>query len=141
MRKSFFALLVLVFTFLFSQNITFGQTAFLEALNSCNPYTQEGMLSHKGVMYNIVISLKKLKDGKCQYKESISQINKVNTLTCKFNETQINYITDSMKRFYSTFEEEIAKNRIYEAKLTTNGEIFQEILINKTYCTIEESSK
>ena len=62
-------------------------------------------------------------------------------LTCEFNQTQQDFIANSMTRFSDMFKKQIEKNRIFEAKLTTNGEVFQKYLANPQYCKITHSKK
>ena len=82
-------------------------------------------------------------DGKlsCIYKEKIFQGKNYQLLTCEFTQNELNYISNSMQRFNDTFRVQIAKNRIFEAKLTTNGEVFQKYLANPSYCKITHSKK
>ena len=130
--------IVLFFSILILQNRAFCQTEFLNALKTCENFTQEGSIEKNNELYNLKITLKKLKNDKCQYREKITQAIQEQTLICNFNKEQIYFITNSMLEFYKAFPKEIAKNKIFEAKLSTNGVIFQKYLIDKNYCTIEQ---
>lgn len=89
-------------------------------------------------MFDLLITLQKVKDV-CVYKEKIIQNNKWQLLTCKFNENQIPFIADSMDRYSSTYRKQMDKNKIFEAKLTTNYEVFQKYLSNPQTCEITYS--
>ena len=120
---------------------TYAQTAFVEAIKTCENYKKEGSIKHQGEVYNLTITLNKAKGNKCIYKEKIHQDKKFQMLTCEFKQTQQDFIEDSMSRFSDTFKKEIAKNEIFEAKLTTNAEVFQKYLVDQTLCQITYSKK
>ena len=42
----------------------------------------------------------------------------------------------ALDKFTKAYEKFIAKNRIHEAKLTNNAEIFEKYLINQKYCNV-----
>ena len=141
MKKTVVYLAFLAFIFFsygFSAN---AQSAFLDAIKTCENYSKDGTIKHKGESFNISISLKKTRKNNCVYKEKIHQENGYQMLTCNFLPNQLEYIHDSMQRFSQEFKKQIAKNDIFEAKLTTNGEIFQKYLIDKQYCKITYSKK
>ena len=75
------------------------------------------------------------------YKEKIYQGREYQMLTCNFDEGQLPFMSKSMEKFSETFKKQLAKNPIFEAKMTTNGEVFQKYLANPKYCTITHSKK
>lgn len=119
----------------------YAQNDFIKAIKTCDSYSQDGAIEHNGEVFNIRITLDKAKDNKCIYREKIYQDKKYQMLTCEFNQTQQDFIANSMTRFSDMFKKQIAKNRIFEAKLTTNGEVFQKYLANPQYCKITHSKK
>ena len=62
-------------------------------------------------------------------------------LTCNFDKDQLLFMSDSMEKYSGIFKKELAKNKIFEAKMTTNGEVFQKYLANPKYCRITTSKK
>mgnify|MGYP003518574584 FL=1 len=50
-------------------------------------------------------------------------------------------MSSSMEKFNSEFKKQIAKNKIFEAKMTSNGEIFNKYLANPQFCTITHSKQ
>ena len=104
----------------------YAQSDFIKAIKTCESYSQDGAIEHDGEVFNIRITLDKAKDNKCIYREKIYQVD---------------FIANSMTRFSDMFKKQIAKNRIFEAKLTTNGEVFQKYLANPQYCKITHSKK
>ena len=113
---------------------------FYEALEFCSPYSQDGGAVHEGQYFNILITLEKSKN-KCVYKEKIYQNDKFQMLTCNFDKSTLPWLSESMKRFNEAYKKEISKNTIFEAKMTLNGEIFENYLIKPEYCSISHSSK
>ena len=114
---------------------------FPSAVATCEKYSQEGAIEYGNEYFNLLITLEKKKGDTCIYKEKIYQGRNYQLLTCKFSPTELSYISNSMQRFNDTFKTQIAKNRIFEAKLTTNGEVFQKYLANPNYCKITHSKK
>ena len=102
-----------------------AQNTFSGAVATCEEYFQEGVIEYNKEPFSISVSLKPLKNGACEYKEKIFQGKKYQMLTCEFEKAQLGFISDSMQRFNDTFKTEIAKNKIFEAKMTSNGEVFQ----------------
>ncbi len=135
------SLLLLLIAFLTTSDFAFCQTDFSKALKTCEEYSQSGSAEYKNETFNITITLKKAKGNTCQYKEKIYQGKDYETLVCNFSQDQLDFMTGSMERFYKEFPKQIAKNKIFEAKLTSNGEIFQKYLINPKVCTIEQSKR
>ena len=141
MKKIFFSIALLITTLIFTDIETQAQLSFPQAVATCEKYSQEGMAEFKNEYFNIQITLDKKRGGICVYKEKIFQGKNYQLLTCEFGENELNYISNSMQRFNDTFKTQIAKNRIFEAKLTTNGEVFQKYLANPNYCKITHSKK
>jgi len=118
----------------------FMEPKFYEAIATCEEYSKQGSIEHKNETFNILVTLNK-KGNKCVYKEKIYQDKDYQMLTCNFDDKQLNFLSNSMKNFTNTFPAQIAKNNIFEAKMTTNGEIFQKYLIDPQYCQITHSKK
>ena len=138
-----FALLISlsVMTFCFFQAQTNAQTDFIKAISTCEKYSQQGSVTSNGETFDILITLNKGKGTDCIYKEKIYQGKEHQTLNCTFNKHQTDYIANSMTEFTKMFSKQISKNKIFEAKLTNNGEIFQKYLVNHKYCNITYSKK
>ena len=115
-----------------------AENTFTTALRTCNKYSQLGGVDFNGNYFNILITLDKSKKG-CIYKEKIYQQSDYQMLTCTFQTGQLSSIADSMSKFTEAYKKEIAKNKIYEAKLTNNAEIFEKYLINSQICKITSS--
>ena len=131
-----FVFLTLISTIFCS--ISIAQTEFSKALRTCETYRQDGSITHNGEVFDLTITLDKSRN-KCVYKEKIYQGKKYQMLTCNFENGQLPAIADSMEKFTNFYKKEIAKNKIFEAKMTTNGEVFQKYLANPKYCTITHS--
>lgn len=113
---------------------------FSEALKTCEPYEQLGAIRYKGELFNLKITLNK-KKNKCIYQEKIFQGTNFHMLTCQLPKDDYEYISNSMKIFTEAYAEEVAKNRIFDAKLTTNADFFNKYAVNPTYCQITNSMK
>ena len=131
-----FVFLTLISTIFCS--ISIAQTEFSKALRTCETYRQDGSITHNGEVFDLTITLDKSRN-KCVYKEKIYQGKKYQMLTCNFENGQLPAIADSMEKYTNFYKKEIAKNKIFEAKMTTNGEVFQKYLANPKYCTITHS--
>lgn len=140
MKKLLFYFLLVAFICLNTTYALESNQNFPQAIKTCMEYSQTGSIAHNGEVFNILITLEKSKN-KCVYKEKIFQDKNYQLLTCNFDESQLPFLSDSMQRFNNTFKKEIAKNKIFEAKMTTNGEIFQKYLANPKYCQITHSKK
>ena len=116
------------------------QASFPQALKTCETYSQKGGAEYEHEYFGILITLEKSKN-KCVYKEKIFQDKKYQMLTCHFDMELLPKLSDSMQRFNNAFSKEIAKNNIFSAKMTTNGEIFQTYLINPKYCSVSHSKQ
>ena len=117
------------------------QTNFSKAIRTCEKFSQNGSVQKNGEVFNILVTLEKAKNGHCVYKEKIYQGDEYQMLTCNFNEGQLPFMSDSMEKYSEIFKKELAKNKIFEAKMTSNGEVFQKYLANPKYCTITHSKK
>ena len=140
MKKHF---LITSFLCLFALSLSnsFAQAPFYDAVRTCEEYSQTGTVKHNGESFNITVSLNKTKANKCIYKEKIHQGKDYQMLTCEFELDNLVFISDSMKRFNEYFKKQIAQNKIFEAKMTTNGEVFQRYLADPKYCKITHSKK
>ena len=116
----------------------YAKTKFASSMSTCQEYYQDGSIKHQNEFFNLTITLKP-KGDKCIYKEKIYQGEYYQMLTCKFNKQQQAFISDSMDRFYNAFKTQINKNPIFEAKLTSNAEVFQRYLVDQQYCEITHS--
>ena len=137
-----------IFSFIFALSIFLiaavksnAQTTFSSALRSCSDYSQDGTVMHNNEVFHILITLNKGRNNTCVYKEKIYQNKNYQMLTCNFDNGLLKPIADSMDKYSETFKKEIAKNKIFEAKLTGNGEVFQKYLTNRKYCAITHSGK
>ena len=140
MKKTVYFIYVLAFATSFFAIKSIAQSTFPAALKTCETYSQEGGVTHNSGYYKINISLSKEKN-KCVYKEKISLGDNWDMLKCEFGMDQMSAISDSMQKFNDVFKNEIAKNPIFSAKMSTNSEIFNTYLANPKYCTILQSKK
>lgn len=137
MKKS---LLVLLFMTFCLTNISIA-AEFPQALKTCEKFSQVGSASYNNEIFNISITLDKAKNGKCVYKEKIYQGKDYQMLTCNFDSGQLPALSASMETYNNKYKKEISKNKIFEAKMTTNADVFQKFLSNPKYCTITHSKK
>ncbi len=114
----------------------FAENNFSKALRTCENYSKEGVIPYNHENFNLSITLNKTIKGGCIYKEKIHQAIGYQLLTCNFSKQQLPYIADSMERYNQYFKQAIAQNPIFEAKMTTNGEVFQKFLANPEICQI-----
>lgn len=140
MKKISLSLFILGVIFLGVCSKINAQNSFPQSLKTCETYEQAGVIEHNKDYFSVQINLDK-KGEKCVYKEKIYQGKDYQMLTCNFDKSHLPFLSDSMQRFNDAFKKEIAKNKIFEAKMTTNGEIFQKYLIDKSICQITHSSK
>ena len=117
-----------------------AETAFTTALRTCTPYSQQGSAMNAGHNYTISISLEKNKKN-CVYKEKISLGSGYQLLTCRFKNEDLSEIADNMSAFTQAYKDQIAKNKIFEAKLTNNYYIFEQYLVKPEFCKITSSAK
>ncbi|MBQ4646393.1 MAG: hypothetical protein IJB79_03500 [Candidatus Gastranaerophilales bacterium] len=139
--KKIFLLALLVSTFTVFAIKTTAQTTFIKSIKTCEDFSEKSTLFHNGEAFDVLITLNKTKTNKCIYREKIYQNKDYQMLTCEFEQNQQDFIVDSMTRFTKMFEKQISKNKIFEAKLTNNGEVFQKYLANPQYCKITYSKK
>ena len=135
MKKLFLYALIL---FVSTISISYAEGSFTNSLRTCEKYSQLGGVSMGVEYYNILITLDKSKK-KCNYKEKIYQASGYQMLSCTFDMEQLPLLADSMDRFNTAYKKQVEKNKIYEAKLTNNAEIFEKFLINPKYCQITQS--
>ncbi len=122
----------------FLSGISNAENSFTTALKTCAKYSQQGGAMHSGQYYNILITLDKNRNN-CVYKEKIYQDSGYQMLTCNFKKSDLEYLSGSMSNFTTVYKDQVDKNKIYEAKLTNNFEIFEKYLINPKYCKITMS--
>lgn len=139
--KKFLVFNLIIFLAIFGILSAKAQSKFANAIKTCESYSNDGAVKHNGETFNILITLNKAKGNKCIYREKIYQQKDYQMLTCEFNQNQMDFISDSMSRFNKEFANEIAKNNIFEAKLTTNAEVFQRYLVDQDICKISYSKK
>ncbi len=135
--KKFLTFIFISSLFLFS--FANAENNFSKALRTCDKYSQLGGVDFKGNYYNILITLDKNKKN-CVYKEKVYRQNDFQLLTCNFPQNDWVFIADSMNKFNEAYKTQIAKNKIYEAKLTNNAEILERYLINSKICKITTSN-
>ena len=126
---------------LFTIISAFAETEFTRALSTCSPYTLNGSIPYQGQIFNLKISLQKGKGDKCTYKERIYQDIGYEELVCNFSNEQLKSITASMIEYSDTFKKELLKNKIFEAKLSSNAVVFQNYLVEPHICKINYSKK
>ena len=141
MKKALFFIISIICTTLGICSVYAMQTKFSKALLTCENFSQTGSIERNNEVFNILVTLEKTKNGKCIYKEKIYQGKEYQMLTCNFNEGQLPFMSKSMEKYSEIFKKQLAKNPIFEAKMTTNGEIFQKYLANPEYCSITHSKK
>lgn len=117
---------------------TLAQQPFYEAIKTCSSYSKEGVIPFNHENFNLLITLDK-KGDKCVYKEKIFQEKKYQMLTCNFRQTQLEPIAKSMKEYYDYYKTQIEKNPIFEGKMTSNGIVFQQYLVDSSICQITHS--
>lgn len=139
MKKYIFILGVLIL--FIGINTAFGETSFSKAIRTCEKYSQSGSIPYQGQVFNILVTVEKAKNDKCIYKEKIYQNNKYQMLTCNFNQSDLGFIADSMSKYSDKYKKEISSNLIFNAKMTTNAEVFQKYLADPHYCNITHSKK
>ena len=141
MKKNI-ALISIAFLTLFAHNFATAQSSFSQAVKTCETYSKEGIINHNSEAFNLLITLKQnKKNDKCIYKEKIYQDKDYQMLTCEFKQKHLGFISESMDKFGKIYYKEIAKNPIFEAKLTTNAEVFQKYLADPEICKITYSKK
>ena len=141
MKKSLFLLSVLLFTMFFNINAYADESNFARALRTCNPYILDDSLTRNGQTFNIAVSLEKSKKKSCIYKEKIYQGIEYQMLTCDINNDNLSQIADIMEKHYQNHKQEIQKERIFEAKMTSNNELLKTFLSDPKRCNITYASK
>ena len=141
MKKIFLSITFAVLGFFALNSNAQALLSFPQAVATCENYSQQGGVEYNNEYFNILITLEKGRRDSCIYKEKIFQNKNYQLLTCEFHQTELDYISKSMQKFNDEFRVQIAKNRIFEAKLTTNGEFFQKYLANPNYCKMTHSKK
>lgn len=136
MKKNLLFIFIASTLFLGLFNIAFAQTNFTKALSTCEEYSQKGIIVHQNEAYTVQVTLQKGKKDNCVYKEKITIGQNIHLLTCTFNKMQTDNIAKTMNEFSEKYKTHMIKNPIFEAKLSTNAEIFQAYLTNHNYCQI-----
>ncbi len=139
MKKIIFGILALFVCIGFFAKNTIAQSNFPTAIKTCEPFSLEGEATSNSEIFDLSISLTKAKDNGCIYKEKISQGKNYELLTCRFEKGYLPYISESMAKYNQTYAKQIAKNNIFSAKLTSNGEILNKYLVNPKICKITYS--
>ena len=140
MKKIIMSVLIILLCFLAISKVN-AQSKFVNAIKTCEEYSNEGSVKYKNEVFNIRITLNKAKGKKCIYKEKIYQQKNYQMLTCEFKQKHQDYIAESMTKFHNEFASQIAKNNIFEAKLTSNAEVFQNFLVDQEICKITYSKQ
>lgn len=140
MKKTLLKLLIFIFVFSIA-DVAFAETEFVKSLRTCEKYSQTGSVRYNDEIFNLTITLDPKTNNRCQYKEKITQGNDYELLTCYFDKTQLPFMAESMQKFSDLYKKELIKNKIYEAKMTTNAEVFNKYLANPKYCTITHSKR
>ncbi len=141
MKKSLFFLSLSLFGLLLNIPV-FAESNFAHALRTCEPYLLDGSLVRNGQKFNIAVTLEKSKKKKtCIYKEKIYQGIEYQMLTCNINYEQLPQLADLMDKHYNEHKAEIMKEKIFEAKMTSNEDILKTYLTNTNFCNITYSSR
>ena len=136
-----FAFLSIIFCFLACNASTFASgVKFYDALKTCETFEQLGAIPYKSEVFDLKINIEKKRD-KCVYTEKISQGKDYHMMTCNFKMEELEYLSNSMRRFAEAYAKEMEKNRIFEAKMTTNADIYNKYLADPKYCKITNSLK
>lgn len=133
----FLCLVAVIFIFTCPGSLAKDST-FSKAIETCQKYSKSGDIARNGEVYNLLITLEN-KGNHCQYKEKITYGVNYSLLTCNFPKTSLSYLANSMREYNDNFQAQIAKDNIYEAKLTNNYYIFEKYLANPQYCNITGS--
>lgn len=136
MKKNLILVLALLSFLVLNTKIAFAENNFSKALRTCENYTKSGSIPFNGENFDLLITLNKTLKGQCIYKEKIIQPVGYELLTCTFSKDHLPFLADSMEKYNQTFKKEIAKNDIFEAKMTTNGVVFKKYLSNPELCKI-----
>lgn len=113
-----------------------AETNFSRAIATCEDFNQKEIIVQNNEAYNVSVSLEKGKKNNCIYKEKITIGKNTHLLTCTFDKKAMTEISQLMSDFSNRFKSHMIKNPIYEAKLSTNAEIFQRYLTDIQYCKI-----
>jgi len=122
-----------------SSNVAFGETNFSRAIATCENFKQSEILIHQNEAYNVTVTLEKNKKNQCVYQEKITIGKNIHLLTCSFGQKEMKHISQLMSDFSNRFKVHMQNHPLYEAKLSTNSEIFQKYLTDNTYCKISGS--
>ena len=117
-------------------DISWFTLSFCDAIRHCNKTLAKIL---KGV-YNIKVTLNKSKN-KCVYNEKIYQGDTHQTLVCEFDSSQLENMANLMNAFYKAYPTQIAKNNIFEAKMSSNRDILKHYLMNPKYCKVIQSER
>lgn len=132
---------LVIFGLLIATGIAFGvnNLPFYQAVKTCESYSNIGDGSYDNETFKIEITLQKSKNNHCIYKEKISQGPKYQLLTCDFLPYQLEYISNSMQRYNKYFSKQIPSGSIFEAKLTSNAEVFNKYVADPKNCKVTYS--
>ncbi len=140
MKKScLFVIFIAVFC-IFGIACAKEELTFPQALKTCETYSQNGSAAHQNTTFNLNISLEK-KANKCVYKEKISLGKEYELLTCNFSMSDLEAMSKYMQDYNNVFKNEIAKNKIFGAKMTSNALVFQKYIADPKNCQITHSKK
>ena len=141
MKKIFLAMCFIFSIYINSVSFATSDIYFPLALKTCENYSNQGGVEYNKDYFNILITLEKTKSKKCLYKEKIYQGKNYQMLNCEFEIWQLEKLSKIMEEYNNAYKKEISKNKIYEAKLTASGEIFENYLIDPKYCKITHSKE
>ena len=132
--KKIFSFMVL--SLLFMSGIANSmENTFPEALKTCQKYSKTQDLVRYGSVFTLSITLENKANG-CVYKEKISQGQDYNLMTCTFPKNTLSVLSDLMSEYNKQYKTQIAKENIFEAKMTNNYTIMEKYLANPKYCKI-----
>lgn len=128
------AILSFAFSF-FLLNANVYATDFSNAIKVCAPFSASENIYKTDSVVNLKITLEK-KANKCIYKEKITFSSGSHLMTCSFNQSDLESISLAMEEYYRADKAELDKNKIFQAKMTSNDKLFEKYLTNPKYCNI-----
>jgi len=129
---------IAILSFIISSMLTFGgvfASDFSKAIKTCASFSDSKDITISGKITNLAISLNK-KGNKCIYKEKITQSIYTHLLTCTFEEKNLQQLSILMEEYYQQNKAALDKNKIFQAKMSSNSELFEHFLANPKYCNI-----
>ena len=128
------AILSFVFSF-FLLNTNAFASDFSKAIKTCAPFSAVEDIYKTNAIVNLKITLEK-KGNKCIYKENITFSAGSHLMTCMFEQSDLETISLAMEEYYRADKAALDRNKIFQAKMTSNDRLFEKYLTNPKYCNI-----